>query len=277
MRSTQEIVNSLSRVISKVFYYDCVDCQVPAEHLLVPPPSLNQPPSGISKARVDAFSTTPTPRRGDEPRFSFPTGNQGGVETTVPLTPESMPPPQRNFDPNNQQLPLLEATLVPEEPVNKPVYIYVTSTSPEEPVYDAVRMTSAEGNNVPGWLYSKKGSCMAVVVVLVLGVIGAVVSVSMQNDAPDPIMTSTSSTAITSGTTITTSAGSTNSMICGASTNIIPATAETETTVVSEKWTAFLLCSLPRGNVVSPVIFNTHIRLSVRAHWDARLEATGTI
>jgi hypothetical protein len=100
-----------------------------------------------SSVQVGAFSITPTPQDGDQP--SLAGNDQGHVDVPILTAEESMSRAWLNFDPNNQSLPLLEATLVQDVP-DEPVYIYINTKS-QEPVYDAFPVSDTQDNGAHGW------------------------------------------------------------------------------------------------------------------------------
>ena len=108
---------------------------------------------------------------------------------TIYPTPQLTSGSRPSFDPSHQSLPLLEATLVQDVP--------------EEPVYDAIPMDSAQDNYAHGWstrarkyryiisglVFSAAASIIAVVVVASFQERGS-------NLPTDTVLTSTTSTTI---------------------------------------------------------------------------------
>ncbi len=91
-------------------------------------------------------------RKARSPPEMIAVRNLDRVEMPSPTTDELMSPSRLHIDPNNQSLPLLEATLVPDVP-DEPVYIYVNSNSrQEETVYDAFRISDTLDDDMPDWL-----------------------------------------------------------------------------------------------------------------------------
>ena len=119
----QEIVNRVMQQISEAFdNYGTPANTRNQGSLLDRSSSLNQSPFTASSVQVGASSISPTPQRGAEPSLVANSQGLGGI--TIHSTEDQMPPHSPNFDPSQQSLPLLEATLVQDVP-NEPVYIYI--------------------------------------------------------------------------------------------------------------------------------------------------------
>jgi hypothetical protein len=132
INSTQDIIGSLHEI--------CGNDGTPAtmdnlEGLLDPSSLSDQQHPTASNVQVDAFSITPTPQGGNRP--SLAGSDQGHVEVPLLTTEELMSRAWPNFDPNNQSLPLLVATLVQDVPNN--------------PVYDAFLVSDTQDNDACGW------------------------------------------------------------------------------------------------------------------------------
>jgi hypothetical protein len=117
------------------------------EGLLDPSSLSDQQHPTASNVQVGTISISPTPQGGNRP--SLAGSDQGRVDVPILTTEETMSPPRPNFDPNNQSLPLLEATLVQDVP-KEPIYIYINTNS-QEPVYDAFPVSDTQNNDAHGW------------------------------------------------------------------------------------------------------------------------------
>jgi hypothetical protein len=116
---------------------------------------------------------------------SLAASSQGQLEIPIGTNQDLVSRPRLYVDPNNQSLPLLEATLVEDKP--------------DEPVYDAFPLSDTQHDVVPGWLQKNH---MAVILGLVLVAIAAIVTVILifaggpAEPSIPPIMISTNSTAM---------------------------------------------------------------------------------
>ena len=169
---TQDMINSLMQVIDEVFGNDETLGTENQERLLDHSSSLNEQLFATTNAQVDAFSIAPTPQGGDD--SSVPVSGQGHVEIRIDHTPELLSPPRPNLYSSGQSVPLLEATLVQDIPI-EPIYIYVAN---EGPVYDAVPMSATQDSNAHYWSrISRKPGIIALGLILVATISALVVGV----------------------------------------------------------------------------------------------------
>jgi hypothetical protein len=109
-----------------------------------------------------ALSIAPT-HQGDN-GVGLATGRQGRMEIQSLTTEELVSPPRLHADPNNQSLPLLEATLVQDVP-NEPIYIYINTNLREDgTVYDAIPVRH-------GWLRNNKAAALVSVSLAIAAII----------------------------------------------------------------------------------------------------------
>jgi hypothetical protein len=192
---------------------DGVDPQVPGERndgtpvttqnrerLFDPSSTSNQTPSTATIFQVDAPSMTSTPQRGDQRSMGLDTNDHGHVGMTICTTEESMSPPWPSFDPSHQSVPLIEATLVQDVPL-EPVYIYINTNLGEGTVYDAFPMSDTQDNDVHGW--SRISLKLRVIIIgLVLVAVAAIIAVVLTNNgrpkepSSPAVTTSTNSTIV---------------------------------------------------------------------------------
>jgi hypothetical protein len=144
INSLQDIIGSLHEICSNNGTPVTMDHR---ESLLDPSSLSDQQHPTASNIQVGASSNTPTPQDGDRP--SLVGNDQGHVDVPILTAEESMSRARPNFDPNNQSLPLLEATHVEDVPY-KPAYIYINTNS-QEPVCNAFPLSDTQDNGMHGW------------------------------------------------------------------------------------------------------------------------------
>jgi len=149
------------------------------------PVSTELQPSLTSNDQVSVLSMTPTPQS----QRGLNTNLPDHVRMTIYPTPQLRSGSRPSFDPSHQSLPLLEATLVQDVP--------------EEPVYDAIPMDSAQDKYAHGWsTRARKYRCIisGLVFSAAASIIAVVVVASFKerrsNLPTDTVLTSTTSTTI---------------------------------------------------------------------------------